>query len=78
MQKEQFERITLSIINIVDLKEKISKVLNSGCLDIDSIEEGDYTVCKALAYAILKDAANDLKPLSSKTISEAKNIEKFL
>lgn len=78
MTKETFAQKLAAYISNVDFTEKIGRVIHSGCIDFESISEDDYTVIKAAAYAILKDVANDLKPLSNKGIIEANNISKFL
>ena len=58
--------------------KNIEKAVKSGCIDVDSIDDDDYSIVKAIAYVVIRNFANELKPLSNKSILEANKISKFI
>lgn len=78
MTKSEFKkRLKTYIKNNVRLDEKIEKVINSGCIDLEN-KEDNWRLEKAAAYAICLSIAEDFRPLHSQTRKEAKNIELFI
>ena len=82
MRTIQFEAAIKSVLNNAifdtDIDRLIKKVVNSGAIDIDSIEEGDYLIVKAAAFVILQELAENLRPMSKEGQKEAINISKFI
>lgn len=79
MTKKQFEnKLKAYIKNSFNPQPAIDKLIGSGCINIEAIQEDDYTVIKAAACAIYKNLSNQVKPLTKEGLNELTNISKFI
>lgn len=85
-KKEQIAQITKELIQIAvpEMIKKVDKVLNSGCIDIDSWDENDkpMIIPKIIFTAILQDESHqyECKGTSFEKMikKEVKNIHYFI
>ena len=79
MTKAQFKKrakeLKKEVAKLID--NRIEKVLNSGCLPLESYED-NYLLPKAFISACGNEIKNQFKPFSKKEKKDAKNIELFL
>ena len=81
MTNNAFKAAVITIIKNsigAEVYVKLNRLTNAGCIDIESIKENDYSQAKAAAYAILKDIAEEVRPLSKEGRKEVENIAKFI
>lgn len=60
---------------IVD--EELDRLINSGALDIENIEKGDYLMPKILLKISIENSIHNLNPLSNKAKEAYDNLKHF-
>lgn len=59
------------------MKQDLDKVLNSGCIDIDSYN-GDFYLPKIILAALARTASDSYAPVTKEGREELENISKFI
>ena len=84
--RENIEKKVEELLNdsYIDAKQKLSKALNSGAIDIENWDpnHNHWLLPKIIAIAILEDLGDELRPRSGdlvkKVDKEVKNVKLFL
>lgn len=75
MTEEQAREKTLNVLaNAVNtMKQKLEKAFLTGAFNLEGYED-DYVLPKIIAHALLKDAADDFKPVNKNDIKTSNNL----
>lgn len=69
---------TMNYISLnADFQGLVLKAISSGAIDVDAIEDDDYTAIKAIASAVFSEISDNLRPISREGKEMVKNIQKF-
>lgn len=66
---------------VPEINKKVDHVINSGCLDMEHVEQMDacnYSLANIIAYCLAKELVQKLKPDTTIGYKEAINISKFI
>ena len=77
--KEQVYFVLTSYVP--EINKNAQHILNSGCVDLDRVEEmdaSDYSLANIIAFCLAKELVNKLKPTTTVSMLEAMNISKFV
>lgn len=79
MKRRQFFKRYREVLNQINyaLIEKAKKALDSGCIDLEHAED-NYRLPKNVLCAVLRDAANEIKPIRRADVREINNIYKHI
>lgn len=67
-----------SALTDTDIQKQIRKATHSGAIDVAAIPDCDYMQVKALAYVILSNAAESVKPKGKDGQKEIDNLKCFI
>ena len=76
--KELQSKVEKYIYLNADIESKIAQAINSGAIDVESIEPEQYAEVKAIAHAVIMSVASDFAPLTKEGKGISKNLQLFI
>jgi hypothetical protein len=77
-RKELQSKVEKYIYLNADIESKIAQAINSGAIDVESIEPETYAEVKAIAHAVLLSVASDFAPLTTESKKISENLQLFI
>jgi len=79
MTKQELQSVVESYIRAnIDLESKIAQAINSGAIDVESIEPEQYAEVKAITHAVMLSVAVDFQPLTKEGKEISENLQLFI